>query len=236
MQAVSELYTQILADPTHIKEHKVEMAGTTYGHSAIVKDSIKTTANLFSTNGPGIGCAVSRQIEMQIYPLGVIPEAAEFRLFVRVTSESLGASEWLPQGVFYVDVRTFDQETGVLKITGYDALAAYADKEFLDQTQGETGEWPRPMRVVAEQIAARLHTSLDPRCEFVEAFTISYPNKYTMWELLQHIAAAHGGNWIITDAGLLRLIPLGSIPVESSVLIDEHGNAIVIGGDRIYVG
>ena len=91
------------------------------------------------------------------------------------------------------------------------------------------------MRSVAEDIAARLYTTLDRRCVFNDNFQIAYPSNYTCWELLQHIAAAHAGNWIITDSGKLRLIGLAEIPEETYNLIDESGNAILIGGDIIAI-
>jgi hypothetical protein len=43
------------------------------------------------------------------------------------------------------------------------------------------------------------------------------------------IAAAHGGNWVITDEGKLRLIPLGSAPAETNNLVTEHGDTITFG-------
>ena len=49
------------------------------------------------------------------------------------------------------------------------------------------------------------------------------------------IAAAHGGNWHMSDAGRLRLVPLLSAPAESSLLVTEHGDAILFGGVRILV-
>lgn len=235
MQTTSTLYKKILQDRTHAKEVKAVVAGVEYLHDRLI--SVSTETCLLGTNGPGIGCAVSRQIDMEFYPNdGKIPDAARIELYVRICGDTIGVSEWIPQGVFYIDTRESDSECGTLKIHGYDSLTAFANEPFLDQASGETGEWPRTMRSVAESIAARLYTTLDSRCVFNDAFQISYPTNYTCWELLQHIAAAHAGNWIITDSGKLRLIGLAEIPEETYNLIDESGNAILIGGDRIYVG
>ena len=46
----------------------------------------------------------------------------------------------------------------------------------------------------------------------------------------------YGGNWIITDENKLRLIVLGDIPAgDTSLLVDQYGDFITIGGYRIIV-
>ena len=92
------------------------------------------------------------------------------------------------------------------------------------------------MSPVASACAEKMGVEIDERTSISSAYEISYPTDYTCRELLQHIAAAHGGNWIITDAGKLRLVILGDLPDETSVLVDEYGNVITFGGVRIYVG
>ena len=67
-------------------------------------------------------------------------------------------------------------------------------------------------------------------------YTIDYPaNDYTVRNELCFIAAAHGGNWIITDENKLYLVPLLSAPAETNYLVEEYGDAITFGGDRILV-
>ena len=60
-----------------------------------------------------------------------------------------------------------------------------------------------------------------------------------MREILGYIAAAHAGNFIITDAGALRLVPLYNPAVnndpDGGYLVTEDGHPIVIGGVRILV-
>ena len=53
--------------------------------------------------------------------------------------------------------------------------------------------------------------------------------------MLRYIAAAHAGNWIMSDAGELRLIKINELPEETNYLIDEIGDWITFGGDRILV-
>ena len=55
----------------------------------------------------------------------------------------------------------------------------------------------------------------------------------TMREVLSAIAAAHAGNWIVTAENKLLLLPLFSAPDETDYIVNEHGDAILIGGVRI---
>lgn len=97
-------------------------------------------------------------------------------------------------------------------------------------------EWPVASSVVVRQISKRMGISVDARTQLSGTVRVPYGVE-TGRELLGYIAAANCGNWIVTDAGQLRLVPLWSIPenAETSYLIDEDGNAITLGGVRILV-
>ena len=65
---------------------------------------------------------------------------------------------------------------------------------------------------------------------------IEYPtNNRQIRDELAAIAAAHGGNFIMSDVGELLLAPLISIPEKTKYLVTEHGSAITFGGVRILV-
>ena len=67
-------------------------------------------------------------------------------------------------------------------------------------------------------------------------YTVEYPNDYTMREALGFIAAAHGGNFIITDAGRLLLHTTAALPAETNFLVEsETGGAILLGEVRLLV-
>ena len=88
-------------------------------------------------------------------------------------------------------------------------------------------------------LAAVSYTHLDvyKRQSLDPAYTMEHPGENcTFRQIFQWIGAAHGGNWIISDGGKLLLVPLLSAPEESYFLIDERGDAITFGGDRILVG
>ena len=143
-------------------------------------------------------------------------------------------SEWIPKGVFYTDTRKLDQESGVLTIHCFDDMDK-ANGEFLQE--GDVGEWPRTSLELAAQIAAQMGVELDERSELDETILVPVPEyeDTTRRELLSMIGIAHCGNWTVTDAGKLRLVPLWSIPEATHYLVDQYGDPITLGGVKILV-
>lgn len=239
MISTTDLYRSIWKDPSHIVQTKVTIAGKDYLDGDIA--NLSTPGTMFPGSGPSIGGAVCREIDLELKTDGAdIPRSAEIKVFVRLALlDDAGAvteaSEWIPKGVFYIDTRELDASDEWLSIHGYDAMLK-GEQAFLDQANGDTGLWPQSMSTVASSCAEKMGVEIDERTSINSTYEISYPTDYTCRELLQHIAAAHCGNWIITDAGKLRLVTLGDIPAETSLLVEEYGDYITFGGDRIYVG
>ena len=245
MHVTSDLYKTILQTPGHEKEHRAFIAGV---EQKILKKAETKYSNLnmpplvkgslFVGSKPSVGGCVSRQIDIMIKPKGTIPRMAEIKLETRlvlkdfVTGEITSTSEWLPKGTFYIDTRQTDKVSGALIIHGYDAMLK-AEQMLLTETTED--DWPKPMDEVVEEIAKRMGVTVDSRTVISHTMMVGYPLEYTMREVLGFIAAAHCGNWIITDAGELRLITLNCIPPETSYLVDEDGFAITFGGVRIIV-
>ena len=230
MQTTSALWKQILADPAHRREYKAEIAGTTYGEDAII--SIKTSTKLFA-GAPAVGGCVSGELDLALYPQGQIPSMAEIKVYCRLV-DATQQSEWLPQGIYYIDTREPDAEGESLDIHGYDAMLK-AEQVFVPNLGTDVGEWPRTQQAVVDAICARMGVELDSRTVINSTYMVEYPNDYTMREILGYIAAAHGGCWIITPAGKLRLVTLGGLPAETNYLVDEYGNTITMGGVKILV-
>lgn len=235
MQAVSTLYQTILADPGHRKEVKVVIAGVEYTEGNIV--SIKTYGGLFQECG--IGNTAAREIDMEILPIGTIPRQAKIEVFVRLVLGD-AASEWLPKGQFFFSKRETNSLTKVMSVYGVDAMLK-AEQTWLDESY-ETESWPMPAAAAVADITARMGVELDPRTALSSAFPVEYPvdeeGDMTMREVLERVAVANAGNWIITDSGKLLLVPLNSMPASESdvsYLITEFGNYITFGGYRIRV-
>lgn len=213
MQTTSALHKSIFADfATCQMEYKAVINGVEYGKDDI--EAISTPVELYPASGSAIGRCVAREIDLTIWAKSgvTIPRAAEIKVYVRLvqvdgSGSVVAAAEWLPKGVYYIDTREPDTFGETIALHGYDVLYARARTKF--QQDGNTGEWPRKMQVVVAEIATRLGVEVDTRTELDSTYLCEYPNDLTMWEVLAYIAAAHGGNWMTTDTGALRLVPYG---------------------------
>lgn len=232
MQNTSALYKSIV-DGEHWFESRIDIDGVeSFDETKIVK--LSTSISLFQ-DVPEIGTAVSGEIEAEIItPAGTIPRMAAIRVYVRARN-AIQQSEWLPQGVFFIDTRiqsVTEHGESTLIIHGYDAMLK---AERLFESETITGD-STDAEMVAE-IAAKMGVEVDLRTYDIlnQDYTIPLPTGYTMREILGYIASMYVGCFIMTDEGKLRLISLLELPPETNHLIDEEGNAITFGGDRILV-
>lgn len=231
MHQVSELYQRLWRDPRHRKEMLVNIAGVDYGQEHIL--SLETSGGVFAE--PDIGGCASRQIDLLLRNPGDIPRSAEMRVFVRL---ALGneTSEWIPKGVFFISTRRQDRLTGTLEIHGFDAMRRAGAVWDIDPY----ANWPMSEQEAVADIAAQMGVEVDPRTVLSGEFPVGYPvdenGDLTMQDILEGIAVAEAGNWVISDEGKLLLLRLGDIPAETDYLVTEHGEAITFGGVRILVG
>lgn len=235
MQNVSARYLELLALP-HEVEGRLLIDGVAYTTPQLVKDSLQTVGALFSGTTPAVGGAVAGEISVQL--LGVAPSAvarmAELRPQVRLVGASGDPSEWVAQGVYNVDKRSYNKQTGVLTLHGYDKMLA-TEQWYTGASSASTDI------TIVNRICSQVGIELDSETATFfstqgKSYVIAAPTDYTCRELLQTIAGCYGGNWMMTAAGKLRLVLLDSIPAETSYLVDSVGNAITFGGDRILVG
>lgn len=227
MQQTSTLYNTIFAGP-HWADRKINIAGTDYGEDVLV--SLSTTGGLFANGTLEVGSAVSREIDVTLWNItGTIPKMAKLIPYYRLNNGQQ-QSEWIQKGVYYIDTRSL--ESGLLTIHGYDDMLKAEQVWAPDQSL----TFPMTMQQAANIIAGLMGVQLDPRCVFNSSYTVDYPaNEYTLRDVLRYIAAAHGGNWIMSDLGYLWLVPLNVMPVETYLLCDEDGDAIQFGSDFILV-
>ena len=110
-----------------------------------------------------------------------------------------------------------------------------ANQPYLSDGDGFAG-WPKTMVSVVEEIAYRIGVGIDPRTKIKTGadYVVPYPSGKTMIQVLGDIGACHGGNWIITEENLLRLVPLISSPDETFRIISEYYEQIKTAeGDRL---
>ena len=234
MQNVSADYINILAG-----SHWFECSITVDGRNSIVTESdlfsVVISHKLFDTT-PQIGTAVAAEIEIKmIDPSFTIPTMAKIQPYVRACNETQ-QSEWIRQGVFYVDTRERTKDdTGlsILTIHGYDGMLKA--EQMFDGGNTITGDSTDTSML--DYIASKIGTSVDSRTYTImnKAYTVPLPTGYTYREILGYIASMYAGCFIMTEEGKLRLVALYDIPPETNYLIDNVGNAITFGGDRILV-
>ena len=183
-------------------------------------------------DGLAIGQAASAELSLSFVPLGDVPKMAKIQLSARLTDGSVSTA-WVPQGTYYIDHRDGDMALGVLSVTAFDRMLFAEELYFSSGTI--TGPWPRSAPAVVQDICTRLGIALDSRSKIDSALMVTAPVNLTMRDVLRNIAAAHGGNFIITAENKLRLLPLEDLP-DLTLLGDEFGNFVADEfGNRILI-
>jgi hypothetical protein len=144
-------------------------------------------------------------------------------------------SEWLPQGVYYIDTRevTANQDgLDVLTIHGYDAMLK-AEQDYA--SNAVIGDNYDTAYVLA--IAGQMGVEVDPRTWDImgAGHIITFPLGYSCREILGYIAGIDVGCFVMTDEGKLRLISLLTLPPETNLLVDSEFDVLVFGTDSILV-
>lgn len=218
MQATSEQWKALLAEPATGTEYQFVIAGTAYSKDNEVSHRVQS--GLFETFGSG-NAAVSR-LDLTIFAEH-IPRAARIERYVRLVN-GVQVSEWLPAGVFFTNRRALDD--GLWTIEAYDSMRKADAVWEPDQSLA----FPLSMPDAVAELCRIMGVELDSRSALNSAYTIDYPaNNDTVRNILQYIAAAHGGNWVMTGAGKLRLVPLvpsGEAHPVGLDLVDLSDNGI----------
>lgn len=223
-QTTSAQWKRLWRQKGTVMEYGFDIAGDWHGPDEEVTHSVD--AGLYETYG--IGNASTAKLTVSLYA-DSIPRAAAIQRYVRLTNGG-EVSEWLPKGVFFANRRS--EEDGYWTVEAFDAMRKAEAVWEPDQSLS----FPMTMPRAVQEFARIMQVRVDPRTVLNAAYTIDYPaNDYTIRDELCYIAAAHGGNWIITGKGELLLVPLLSIPEETSYLVTEYGSAITLGGVKLLV-
>lgn len=223
-QTTSALWRDLLHKPGTEREFKFVINDVEYGKDAEVSHSVES--QLFEEFGIGNACCATLKLAVIA---DNIPRAATIKRYLRLVNGSQ-VTAWISKGVFFTNKRSRDGD--YWEVEAYDAMR----KADVVWEPDQSLNFPMTMPDAVNIFCQLMGVELDSRTVLNSLYTIDYPaNDYTIRNELCFIAAAHGGNWIITDAGKLRLIPLLSMPAETNYLITEAGNAITFGGVRILV-
>lgn len=204
MQSVSELWRTLRALPGTEAEWRFDIEGVTYGK----ENEVSHSANHSLFTEFGFGNTSCGGLNLQLYA-DSIQKGAEIKRFCRLINGEQ-VSEWLPMGVYYTNLRS--EEDGFWEIEAFDNMRKAEKVWEPDQSL----EFPMPMDEAVTEICRVLGFTLDGRTTISHDYTLDYPqSEQTFRQTLNWIAAAHGGNFIFTGEGKLRLVPLVSIPLEA---------------------
>lgn len=223
-QVVSELWKTLWNMPNTRREYAFDIDGVWYGPEEEVEH--RTEAALYEDFG--IGNAYTSSLTVSLFA-NDIPRGAKIKRFVRLVNDG-AQSEWIPKGVFFANRRSEDD--------GYWTIEAFDPMRKADAiwTPDQSLTFPMSMPAAVAEFARIMEVEIDPRTVLNSSYSIDYPaNDWTIRDELCFIAAAHGGNWVISDAGKLWLVSLLSAPEETNYLVNEKGNTITFGGVRILV-
>ena len=233
MYTVSQTWQTLVSKDQHWFETQVVINGVTYAQSQIME--LTVDYRVFAEEQPGVGGCLSGELNLRMLaPSANIPRMAEIEPYIRVT-DGTSTSEWVPQGKFWIDTRETTKNDDNLPIFSFNAYDAMLKTEA--DYPSTAHAWPMTDVDVVDEIASTIGVGVDSRTTalMTAGYEISLPAGYTMREVLSNIAGMYAGNWVMSYDGELLLVAINGIPPETNYLVDNIGEAITFGGDRILV-
>ena len=212
MRATSATYKTLRTQTGAFYEVEVIRGATIYDINDLI--SIKINPKLFDGSGPSIGNAYSSACTIKLIDSSANwPRMAEFSIRIRLSSaDGLTKSEWLPMGTYYTDTRK-EEKNGYLIIEAFDGMLLN-EQYWTDQIDPEDmpSTWPITSKAWIDMIEDAGLIEVDSRSVIDDTVPLVGLNTgSTIRDCLKTIAAANGGNWVMTFEGKLRLVPLYSI-------------------------
>lgn len=227
-------FDTIVGSGDYLVETKLVINNVDYGEDAIF--SLKTSKQLFTSSNPTVGNAAVGRLDAVIkIPVVDIPKAANIKPYVRVFNSSL-LSGWLQKGDFYFYQRTIDEDSGTMSIIAFDAMFR-GNQSYPSSALAWDDTHPYAWQVVNEIIGFMdITAEADTLTKLQSAnYIVQFPAQYSLRDVLGSIAAMYGGNFIMTNEGLLRLVGFADLPFETSYLVTNNGSPITFGGTKILL-
>ena len=229
MQHISDPnYTTILADPAHRKEWQAKINGTVYGEDSLINGSIRQINQLYGDALIGNACSGQLDLSLRKVNPGDIPRMAKVELEYRLINSTL-QSAWVPKGTFWINTREEDPLMNTVTLHCVDAMM-FGEQDFIPEDSNLPLWNNETMRTVANMCVQKINASTtgvnvvfdNPNdIQNTAPYILNAPPVgYTVRQILSGIAAAHGGNFIITPQNHLRFIPL--IPTNTEVDIQTN--------------
>lgn len=203
MQSRPDNWAAVFAVP-HVTEYRFLIGGSEYRESDIQGTPIIEKPLM---QEPCIGrcCTGSLTIAVRPHANETIPKAACVQAFCRLKSRNGNTvTDWVKQGKYWVSRRS--TSGSLVTLTCRDGMML-AGRTYLDKTQYTV--WPVAMADVFNEIVSLMGVTVDSRTVIKTGgdYKVAYPNEdVLMSEILSIIAAAHGGSFVMTEKGELRLV------------------------------
>lgn len=203
MQSCPDNWAAVFAVP-HVTEYRFLIGGSEYRESDIQGTPIIEKPLM---QEPCIGrcCTGSLTIAVRPHANETIPKAACVQAFCRLKSRNGNTvTDWVKQGKYWVSRRS--TSGSLVTLTCRDGMML-AGRTYLDKTQYTV--WPVAMADVFNEIVSLMGVTVDSRTVIKTGgdYKVAYPNEdVLMSEILSMIAAAHGGSFVMTEKGELRLV------------------------------
>ena len=203
MQATSALWKTLATSGTAALIATAEVNGTPYELA-----QAPAVARAMLDGQSFVGNAVAATLQIALRTVDVLPKSAEVALSIQLT-DGTDTTEAIPAGTYYISKRSTNPEAGVTTLLCYDAMLK-GNAPYVPASVPSGG---LPMSDAVAEIASAMGVAVDSRTTIntgADYVLTSFPAGMTMRDALAKIAAVHGGNWIITPANALRLVPLVS--------------------------
>ena len=192
----------------HVTEYKLVIGNQDYLADNILSNPIFNRPLL---DQPAIGRVCSATMTVTILPIEnvTIPKAAPVSVYCRLASrDRTSTTDWILIGQFNISSRSGSKRL-ILKCR--DDMTK-AGQTYYDKMDSQIS-WPAQQSVVVDDIARIMGVQLDGRTVINTgaAYRAALPSPdILITEMLSYIGVCNGGNWIITEEGKLRLVPLAS--------------------------
>ena len=204
MRSRPENWAAVFAAP-HTTEYRFLIDGVEYRETDIQGTPVIEKPLM---QEPCIGRCCTGSLTLAVRPHAgeTIPKAACVQAFCRLKSRSgSSVTAWVMQGKYWISRRS--TSGNLVTLTCRDGMML-AGRTYLDKTQYIA--WPVSMTEVFNEIVSLMGVTVDSRTVIKTGadYVIAYPNEDAlMSEILSTIAAAHGGSFVMTEEGALRLVP-----------------------------
>lgn len=194
MYPISTKFSDYLSERGHQYLVKAEIAGTEYGDDVIVDFSIDNSVALGDKFE--VGTVIYSELTIKLRTQAVVPPNAKVVPYLALTG-TLGDTEWLPMGEFYIDSR--EQINDVWLFTCYDKLV-FADVAYISSLT-----YPTTQQAVWNEICTSLGYIYDGSVVINPAYQIQAgPAGYSKRQVLGYIASANGASIFVNKIGTVK--------------------------------